>query len=321
MRSIRPHTVAVLAAFTLCAAGCNRTAPAPATDGGQSEPVAVWLRLSRESATVGEPIEATVEAVSPPASSATIADPPADLGAFTLRGATTSRAELKDGRRVTTRTFTLVGLDPGEHDIPPLEVSFRGEGEAEPTTLSTAPATVRIDTLIEGTFDPQEYADVKPEAVLPVPARWPWFVAGSVLAAAVVAAIVAATLRARRQPPPPVPSHVWALAELDRLEASGAVDAGGRSFVVPLTDILRTYIERRFEVMAPEQTTDEFLRIAQTHPALAAEHSSMLAGLLRAADLVKFARQDAPREACSAALASTRGFVRRTAVDAAGATP
>ena len=42
--------------------------------------------------------------------------------------------------------------------------------------------------------------------------------------------------------------------------------------------------------MAPERTTEEFLREARLHPALSDDHRALLAGFLRAADMVKFAK-------------------------------
>jgi len=61
-------------------------------------------------------------------------------------------------------------------------------------------------------------------------------------------------------------------------------------FVTELSDVLRTYIEDRFGVRAPESTTEEFLSVvAQRHDALATRRES-LAGFLTQCDLVKFAR-------------------------------
>jgi hypothetical protein len=89
-----------------------------------------------------------------------------------------------------------------------------------------------------------------------------------------------------------------------------------------LADIVRGYIERRFGLLAPERTTEEFLREARQDRSLTAEQKDMLGRFLRAADLVKFAlHRPEPAEAASA-LAAARRFVTETAprdADAAGA--
>ena len=51
------------------------------------------------------------------------------------------------------------------------------------------------------------------------------------------------------------------------------------------------YVEGRFGIRAPEQTTKEFLQAARHHPSIREDHQRMLAAFLRAADMVKFAAQ------------------------------
>ena len=74
---------------------------------------------------------------------------------------------------------------------------------------------------------------------------------------------------------------------LARPRPSGdAVDA----FYVELSGIVRGYLENRFELRAPELTTEEFLASAGASPDLTAAHQTLLREFLRQADLVKFAR-------------------------------
>lgn len=326
MARTRSGLLAAVMLFALLLVGCGEHGTggeAGNTAGADLTEPRVRAIVNRTTASVGEPLEVTVEAISSPSVTATIPDPPETVGAFRVRRASAPVATLESGRRVTTRRFTLVGLEAGEQELPAFEAIFTDaapspadaaapDSDAGPIRRTTEPVPVALDTTLEGEFDPRVYADVKPAATLPEPMRWPWYLAGALLAAAALAGMTAMVVRRAHRQPPPLPPHRWALAELDRLESSGAVDAGGLPFVVQLTDILRTYIERRFHVMAPEQTTEEFLRVAQSHPALATAHATTLNGLLRTADLVKFAKQHAPRESCRAALEATRRFVEET---------
>jgi hypothetical protein len=79
-----------------------------------------------------------------------------------------------------------------------------------------------------------------------------------------------------------------------------------------LSDIVRQYIERRFGLMAPEQTTEEFLRDAGRNRALEDRHREMLASFLRAADMVKFALHMPTRGDADAAMAAANVFVDQT---------
>jgi hypothetical protein len=69
-----------------------------------------------------------------------------------------------------------------------------------------------------------------------------------------------------------------------------------KEYYVQLTDIIRGYIEQRFNTPAMELTTDEILYKAQYHRELQPYHS-LLANLLTTADLAKFAKaQPLPQE-------------------------
>ena len=55
------------------------------------------------------------------------------------------------------------------------------------------------------------------------------------------------------------------------------------------SDLLRTYLEERFALRAPERTTEEFLRELEGGEALAKSHRAELERFLLQCDLVKFA--------------------------------
>jgi hypothetical protein len=95
----------------------------------------------------------------------------------------------------------------------------------------------------------------------------------------------------------------------DDLPARGEVDA----FFVRLSSIVRTYIEGRFGIAAPDRTTQEFIREASCHPDLSGDHGRALADFLRSADMVKFAAARPAADACGDALDRMRAFVDATA--------
>jgi hypothetical protein len=64
--------------------------------------------------------------------------------------------------------------------------------------------------------------------------------------------------------------------------------------------------------MAPERTTDEFIREMRDHPVLTDAQQCLLTGFLRAADMVKFALHRPPRDESEEALVTARMFVQET---------
>jgi len=84
-------------------------------------------------------------------------------------------------------------------------------------------------------------------------------------------------------------------------------------FYVLLSDTVRRYVEGRFGISAPEQTTKEFLAAARHHPQIIEDHQRLLASFLRAADMVKYAAQRPGPTECEHGLDAARGFVRESA--------
>jgi hypothetical protein len=69
-----------------------------------------------------------------------------------------------------------------------------------------------------------------------------------------------------------------------------------KEYYVELTDIVRNYIEARFQTQALELTTDEILERAQLNPELQ-PFTPLLSDILHTADLAKFAKaQPLPQE-------------------------
>jgi hypothetical protein len=92
---------------------------------------------------------------------------------------------------------------------------------------------------------------------------------------------------------PPLPPHLRAL---NGLEAALKDLAEPERFCTRVSGVLRTYLEERFGVNAPDRTTEEFLAELRRGGPLDAGQQALLADFLTGCDIVKFARH-APTEA------------------------
>jgi hypothetical protein len=139
--------------------------------------------------------------------------------------------------------------------------------------------------------------DIHPiKAPVPIPNLWLW------IACAVGLLLLAALLwrawRKRRQqmnapkPEPVIPSHQKARTQL---QAALALLDQPRPFCILVSDTIRTYLEERFDLRAPERTTEEFLEELQASPMLNYDQKRTLGEFLTACDLVKFARYEPGR--------------------------
>lgn len=102
---------------------------------------------------------------------------------------------------------------------------------------------------------------------------------------------------------------------LDQLEEARALmqPENAREFSIAVSEIVRNYIEDRFQVLAARRTTEEFLYdLLESSDALLASHRALLADFLIHCDLAKFARWILSIEEMENMLQSARTFVIET---------
>ena len=156
----------------------------------------------------------------------------------------------------------------------------------------------------------EDIHDIKGLVPLPHPWWWLWFL----LILAALAALAFWWWKRKRlsavinAPPPPTPYEL-AIRELQRLrEDSPPVE----EFYTRLSDIVRHYLEGRFQLRAPERTTEEFLHEVSRDDTLTQEHKDLLGAFLQECDLVKFARYHPEQANILRALAAAEKFVHDT---------
>jgi hypothetical protein len=126
---------------------------------------------------------------------------------------------------------------------------------------------------------------------VPIPSGWKWL---GWLVGAIALALLAWQAWKRFQlrptrliPAPVIPAHERARRKLQ--EALDLLDQP-KPFCTLVSDAVRLYLEERFELRAPERTTEEFLNELQTTQHLTRPQKDSLAEFLSRCDLVKFAK-------------------------------
>jgi hypothetical protein len=147
--------------------------------------------------------------------------------------------------------------------------------------------------------------------------RGPKAVSGSwgvplVLAATIVVALclyVAWRRRHRRIEPRTLTLSEQTLEGLDSSRSLMRPDTA-RAFGIAASDLMRDYIEKRFDVIATQRTTEEFLQALMQSPNEAlARHRLLLAEFLQQCDFVKFAGDSLTVTDMESLFQSARRFV------------
>lgn len=190
------------------------------------------------------------------------------------------------------RQLTLTSFDTGYWAIPPFQFQVNGvDMETVPMLLEVK--GVAVDTA-RGPNDIRDIYEAPFSWVHWARERWVWFAAGA--GALLVAALI--ILLVRRRPKkealvplaPAIPLHERILQALHDLEKERLWQQGAhKEYQSRLTDLLRAYIEERYQVPALERTTDELLAELKVSP-LSADQRHLLSNMLHSADMVKFAK-------------------------------
>lgn len=240
----------------------------------------------------------------------------AEVELISDEGIDTLSADGPAGERIMRR-LVITSFEPGDRIVPAFRFRI---GEQE---LLTEPLTLHVGGVELG--DNATPKDIKPIRELPFSLSWwiqkhlAWVLGGC----ATIIAIVLLTLLLRRvrratpaveAPVPQEPLHVRILRELEVLEKERVWQQGDhKGYQSRLTDLLRSYIEERYQVPALERTTDELMHELRVSP-LSVEQQNLIGNILRLADLVKFAKVlPAPQEN-EQMMASALRFVRETAI-------
>lgn len=211
---------------------------------------------------------------------------------ITVWDAQTRTGEPQDGRLTTTASITFSSFVIGEHRVSTNHLLLLGPDNAE-QSLPFPETTIQVVSLL--TNPPPSLADIKPPVNLPG-YRWLRIVGvliGIALLAIAAAWLIRHLLRRRTSPPPAkiIPPHEIALTALNALRQRGYIERGEvEPFYVELSAIIRIYLEDRFNLHAPEQTTEEFIRTSSQSNTLSLEHRQLTQDFLEQSDLVKFAR-------------------------------
>ncbi|MGO9932078.1 MAG: hypothetical protein ACLPV8_09745 [Steroidobacteraceae bacterium] len=162
-----------------------------------------------------------------------------------------------------------------------------------------------------GSTDPaQDIRDIRgPKYVLP---GWllPSVLAGAVLLAS--SAYGVWRRRSRRRAPLILPPFEVALQRLEDIRALMSPSSAAE-FSVTVSDIVRSYIEQKFDVIATRRTTEEFLRdlLESSHASLA-RHRALLGNFLHLCDFVKFGGLSLTLQNMESLRQSARTFVLAT---------
>ena len=205
-----------------------------------------------------------------------------------------------DGSNLFSQKYTLQPPLSGQQSITPILIEFVDHRVGKKPAPDDADAyeilTDRIDFEVKSVLPSSAANELKPPLGELEPPREmtatsqiSWIVGAVIVAIGIVVALL--YLKKRRKHVIRRSAYEIARRKLDNLLQTGTPsdEKSIATFFIAISAIVRKYLEDRYELHAPDLTTEEFLELSAKSHQLSNEHRKLLSDFLMQADLVKFA--------------------------------
>lgn len=294
---------AVLALFFTGVAFLAEAAPEPR----------IAASLDNTRITIGERVTLTLQLDLPEGFSVVGSNLREGLGELVVKDTAQSPPEaLSNGLTRHTIQARLTAYATGTFVLPPVSVTVRNaEGRTE--TLETLEHVIEVKSVAPEGDKLEDIREIKGILFLAGSGGSVlWLIGGVAFLVGLFWWLFRRGRAVRVSEAPKVSPDVTALEALDRLDASGLVHRDMKEYHFRVSGILRHYLEERFGLKAPEQTTEEFLASVSDHSLLRGDQRGLLSRFLEQCDLVKFAKLTPEKEEALRISQSAREFIRQT---------
>lgn len=238
----------------------------------------------------------------------------ANLGAFDVKDyQADGEVRLPNGQIKLESRFLLTTFTTGDYVIPPIPVEFMLP-DSSVKYLISEPTPIRVKSLLAESADTSDIRDIKGPIVFKED-RTMYYVLGGVLLLLLAGGYIYWRIRRRRAglAAPLDTRKPWEIAfeQLALLESKKYLtEQKFKIFYIELTDIIRAFLGRVYQIPALDMTTEEFL-VAVEKTEIPVEIKERLGIFLKFADLVKFAKLIPEPERPAADFEEARFFVEQ----------
>jgi hypothetical protein len=218
-----------------------------------------------------------------------------NLGAFEVKDYKIHDPEkTKDGKIISKSEYVITTFTTGEYVIPPITIDYT-DPNGEKKQIQSEPLFILVKSVGATESDKEDIRGLK----LPMEITggyWGYFLILPILALLAAFGFLYYRQRAKAVALPTAPEEFkkppWevALLELENLKSSELLGKRQiKKYYIILSDIVRKYLERRYQVTALDRTTLE-VKAELKRAKVAGEVIDLAHGFLYSCDLVKFAK-------------------------------
>jgi len=287
----------------------------------QRGPLTVHVRVDKAKVTIADTVLLELQAIVEPGFKVKMPNVGKKLENFGIVDWDNLGDKLDENNNVlSTYRYKLEPFLSGSYSLPAFTFEFYdvNSPKANKHELTTEPIDIEVASLLGKRRAELKIANI--EGVVNMPAEpsywWLWVLS----IAGFISVVIFWHNRRRKQAVEQVrafkSAHEIAYERLRALVEQDLVKAGKiKEFYERISDILRHYIEHRFELRAPKRTTEEFLAELISANVLAQPDQDRLAKFLQHCDLVKFAKYNPTTEQIQKTFDLVKDFIETTKSD------
>jgi hypothetical protein len=200
-----------------------------------------------------------------------------------------------ESEKIFEYKYILTRFDSAAVTLPAIKIDYRIEEDTTLQSILSNPVSFTVHRVIVS--QEEDIKDIKPPVRIPL--NW-WMIALWILIGLILIALLVYLYKKYFKKKPveqiiqpkkiKIPLHIEALSKLDKLDSEQLWQKGFiKDYHSRITEIIREYFEKRFDLPALEMTTSESLRDLAKHPE-ADNVLNITEKFLNNADLVKFAK-------------------------------
>jgi hypothetical protein len=257
------------------------------------EPLQVKPAVDRTKITIGDKVNYTLEVSYPAKMTVILPDPAKSMNAFEIKDFKVKGPSKSWGKMKLSCSYLLTTFLTGEYTIEPMVFAYT-EQDGTKKELKTEPVKITVESVKPGKTDFGDIKDVKPPLKVKTKFWLYFFLSIIVIALACAGWWFYSQKRSRKgifsDAEPARPADEVALERLAKLKAMELVAQGRiKEHYIILSEIIRKYIESRFNIPVLDRTTAELYR-EMRQAEMSKQHIRLIKDFLDECDLVKFAR-------------------------------
>jgi hypothetical protein len=257
------------------------------------KPVSVSASVDKARATIGDKITYKITVDFPADVEVFFPETKDKVGGLAVKDFAVSDIERDDGRITRELSYVLETYKASSYIIPAFDIKYREKLKSETEVAKTPEIFIEVVTMLDA--DASDVRGIKPPVSLDKRYFKLYIIIAIVFGILLLVAIVLHYVYRRKQRetesiPEPLSAHQIAYNDLESLRAMDLISKGQiKEYYYRLSNIVRHYIENRFNLMAPERTTEEFLIEMTVTGKLTGTHKELVGNFLEHCDMVKFA--------------------------------